>query len=163
MNDISYISNDNKFNFRVCCLIENKNKYLLEKNIETDFLNLPGGRVHLLENTYDAIKRELKEELNLDNVNPKLIKTSEQFFVFDNINYHEINFVYYIKLKNDNVLCRQKEIKNLDNKNETMVWINKKQLKNYKILPEFIYNLKNSRHISHLIFNKIDYNLIQFN
>ena len=48
------------------------------------------------------------------------------------------------------------EIKNFDNENETMIWLNKKTLKNYKILPEFIYTLKNDKKISYLIFNKLN-------
>lgn len=47
---------------------------------------MPGGRVHAGESTLNAIKRELIEELGLKDVTPKLIKVSEQFFVFDNKN-----------------------------------------------------------------------------
>ena len=155
MKDVSILIDDYKFNFRVCCLIENKNRYLLLKNNTVDFLNLPGGRVHAGENTLDAIKRELKEELNLVDVQPKLLKMSEQFFHFDNNNYHELVFVYYVKLKNDHPFCKMDNIPNLDNKNETMIWVNKNSLKNHKILPEFIYTLKKSKNITHLIFDKL--------
>ena len=86
MEDVSVLIDNYKFNFRVCCLIENKNRYLLEKSTECDFLNLPGGRVHAGESTLDAMKRELKEELHLENVEPKLLKVTEQFFAFDNKN-----------------------------------------------------------------------------
>ena len=155
MKDVSILIEDYKFNFRVCALIENKGRYLLEKNINTDFLNVPGGRVHSGENTYDAIVRELDEELGLKDIKPKLIKISEQFFEFNNNKYHELNFVYYIKLNNNNDLCKKNNFLNKDNNDETMLWIKKKYLKNYKILPEFIYKLKNSNKISHLIFSKI--------
>ncbi len=156
MEDVSVLIDNYKFNFRVCCLIENKNRYLLEKSTECDFLNLPGGRVHAGESTLDAMKRELKEELHLENVEPKLLKVTEQFFAFDNKNYHEVDYVFYVKLKNDNPICKMEEIKNFDNENETMIWLNKKSLKNYKILPEFIYTLKNDKKISYLIFNKLN-------
>lgn len=155
MKDVSILIEDYKFNFRVCALIENKGRYLLEKNINTDFLNMPGGRVHCGENTYDTIVRELDEELGLKDIKPKLIKISEQFFEFNNNKYHELNFVYYIKLNNNNDLCKKNNFLNKDNNDETMLWIKKKYLKNYKILPEFIYKLKKSNKISHLIFSKI--------
>lgn len=155
MGDVAVFVDGIKFNFRVSALIENKGRYLLEKSIKTDFLNMPGGRVHAGESTLDAIKRELKEELKLENVEPKLIKISEQFFVFDNTKYHELNFVYYVKLKNNNPLAQSDNIQNYDNQTQTMVWIKRKDLNKYKILPEFIYNIKKSRKISHLVNKEI--------
>lgn len=155
MKDVSVLIDDYKFNFRVCALIENKGRYLLEKSEATDFLNLPGGRVHAGESTLDAIKRELVEELDLDGVSPILLKVSEQFFMFDDKKYHELNFVYYVNLEDDNKLSKSDNVKNLDNKNETMIWIDKNTLDKYKILPEFIYNIKDDKPISHLIFSKL--------
>ena len=81
MSDVAVFVDGIKFNFRVSALIENKGRYLLEKSIKTDFLNMPGGRVHAGESTLDAIKRELEEELKLENVAPKLIKISEYFLL----------------------------------------------------------------------------------
>lgn len=116
---------------------------------------MPGGRVHAGESTLDAIKRELVEELDLDGVSPILLKVSEQFFMFDDKKYHELNFVYYVNLEDDNKLSKSDNVKNLDNKNETMIWIDKNTLDKYKILPEFIYNIKDDKPISHLIFSKL--------
>lgn len=156
MSDVAVFVDGIKFNFRVSALIENKGRYLLEKSIKTDFLNMPGGRVLAGESTLDAIKRELEEELKLENVAPKLIKISEQFFVFDNTKYHELNFVYYVKLKNNNPLAQSDNIQNYDNQTQTMLWIKRKNLKKYKILPEFIYTIKKSRKISHLVKKEIE-------
>ncbi len=55
MKDLAIKIDDYKFNFRVCALIENKGRYLLSKNKNDDFFNMPGGRVHVSENTHDAI------------------------------------------------------------------------------------------------------------
>ena len=76
MSDVAVFVDGIKFNFRVSALIKNKGRYLLEKSIKTDFLNMPGGRVLAGESTLDAIKRELEEELKLENVAPKLINKS---------------------------------------------------------------------------------------
>ncbi len=155
MQDVSVMIDNYKFNFRVCALIENNGRYLLEKSNNVDFLNMPGGRVHVGESTLDAIKREIKEEIGITVDNCRLIKVAEQFFNFDNKNYHELNFVYYVHLDDNNPLTKKKCIKNLDNKNETMNWYKKDELHNYKILPEFIYDIKADEYISHHIFSKL--------
>lgn len=53
----------------VCGVIFKNNKYLITQR--SDFKNFkkwefPGGKVEPYENIFDAIKRELKEELNID-------------------------------------------------------------------------------------------------
>ncbi len=155
MKDVSVYIDDYKFNFRVCALIENNGRYLLEQSKTTDFLNMPGGRVHAGESTFDAIKRELQEELNLTNVDLKLLKVAEQFFEFDNKKYHELDFVYYMYLPDEHKYCKRKLIHNKDNANETMIWVDKADLHSHKILPEFIYSITNDNKISHEIVNKL--------
>ncbi len=155
MKDVSVYIDDYKFNFRVCALIENNGRYLLEQSKATDFLNMPGGRVHAGENTFDAIKRELQEEMNLTNVDLKLLKVAEQFFQFDNRKYHELDFVYYVYLPDEHEFCKRDLIPNLDNPNETMIWVDKADLHNHKILPEFICTMTNDNKISHEIVNKM--------
>ena len=58
-------------------LIKNNNKYLLEQATaqSNNTLAIPGGHVLAGENGLTGLKRELKEELNLDNINIKLIDT----------------------------------------------------------------------------------------
>ena len=56
----------------------------------------PGGRVEIHEDTKTAIKRELKEELSIDE-DLKLKYICESFIKFPKLNYHEIGF-YYITI-----------------------------------------------------------------
>lgn len=58
-------------------LIKNNNKYLLEQATarSNNTLAIPGGHVLAGEDGLTGLKRELKEELNLDNLNMKLLDT----------------------------------------------------------------------------------------
>lgn len=58
-------------------IIKNNDKYLLEKATErsNNTLAIPGGHILAGEDALTGLKRELKEELNLDNVNIKHIDT----------------------------------------------------------------------------------------
>ena len=61
--DISIKSEEGKFKFRVCGVLEHNNKYLLVKMNENNFYCLPGGHVELGEDTDTAVVREMQEEL----------------------------------------------------------------------------------------------------
>ena len=58
-------------------LIKNNDKYLLEQATarSNNTLAIPGGHVLAGEDGLTGLKRELKEELNLDNLNMKLLDT----------------------------------------------------------------------------------------
>ena len=62
----------------VAALIEKEGKVLIAKRNEgSNYTNgkweFPGGKVELNENEFDAIQREIKEELSVD-INPSTIK-----------------------------------------------------------------------------------------
>ena len=63
--DIRYINNDFQFLLRVSALIynEDKSKILIFNVNGRDFYLLPGGKINELEESIDAIKREIKEEI----------------------------------------------------------------------------------------------------
>ena len=68
--DIKFEVEGYKFNVRSSCIINDKehNKVLLTNMraiTDHEAFILPGGRLELLENSDEAIKREIKEELNL--------------------------------------------------------------------------------------------------
>lgn len=79
--DIKYVNNDFQFIYRMSSIIYNndKTKILLFYGDDRDFYMLPGGKVHELEDSLSAIRREIKEELGYNNLNFKLISISEEF------------------------------------------------------------------------------------
>lgn len=79
--DIKYVNNDFQFIYRMSSIIYNndKTKILLFYGDDRDFYMLPGGKVHELEDSLSAIRREIEEELGYNNLNFKLISISEEF------------------------------------------------------------------------------------
>ena len=79
--DIKYVNNDFQFIYRMSSIIYNndKTKILLFYGDDRDFYMLPGGKVHELEDSLSAIRRQNEEELGYNNLNFKLISISEEF------------------------------------------------------------------------------------
>ncbi len=64
----------------------------------------PGGGVQYGESSLEALKREIKEELGWSIQNEKLIGAFESFHVINEIEEHEISFVYFAIPKDASVL-----------------------------------------------------------
>lgn len=140
--DVNFSVDSLRFNFRVAAFVCYKDNILLSHtDDELDIWNMPGGRVKLGESTLEAIKRELDEELDLIDVNPKLIVVYENFFNWLDKYVQELDYIYKIDVD-------EKQFKRLENflvkdstNNERTCWFNKSQLKDIKCLPEIIYDL----------------------
>ena len=65
MKDLSLmVDNEEKviFNFRTALWIERGNKVYIEVKPTIHFTTVPGGRIHMLENTKEGLLREIEEE-----------------------------------------------------------------------------------------------------
>lgn len=103
---ISFDVDNNKFNFRTSGIFldESGKRFLTNTREKTiSFCVLPGGRVEMGEDTEQTLKREIQEELGTDIEIVCLKAVAENFFVFDNKNYHELQYVYFAKLKNKEI------------------------------------------------------------
>lgn len=134
--DVSMVMNNIKYNFRVGAILEYNNQILIEQGDNIPFVVIPGGRVKLMEDTNMALNREIKEELGIDisNIEGKLMSVIENFFVFDNTQYHELYFVYKYSLNDDfNIENGQK---NLDSLKSKYYWKTLDELNDIEILPK---------------------------
>jgi 8-oxo-dGTP pyrophosphatase MutT (NUDIX family) len=133
---ITYEKDDFKFNFRVAAIIynPNKTKVLLLKNPKSTFYALPGGRVEEFESSYDAIIREMKEEMNIE-VEVKLTKFYESFFLLNNKRYHELTY-YFLATKIDDTSLYEYEVafKGTEEK-DWFEWINLRDLQSIDLRP----------------------------
>lgn len=135
---ISFKEDGKKFNFRVGAVIlsHDKKRVLLHTIKGYDFYLLPGGRVEWLENSTDAIKRELNEELGLNNIVLKPIASYENFFNFMDIDFHEVSNIFVVELNEDNPkLEQQKRFNGTEGEKYIFEWFNIDELNTVTLKP----------------------------
>ena len=94
--DLEFIRDDFKFSARVSALIYNNNqsKILLFNIKGRSYYALPGGKILELEESLNAIKREVKEEIGFNNLEFSFFALSEEFVNDKGYNNHQLNIIY---------------------------------------------------------------------
>ncbi len=137
-SDLKLTIDDIILNIRVGIIFKYHNRVMIE--IRKDRVGnsvIPGGRVKIDELRIDALKREVKEEMNyiLDESRIKYRKTLEYFFNFDGNKFHEFFFVYEYEM-NEKIyeeLSRVKE--NQDNHITDYIFVSFDEFDKVDLLP----------------------------
>jgi len=79
-----------------------------DKTKDEHFYRLLGGGVDFQETSEEAIRREIKEEINSGIDNLKLLDTVESIFEYNGEKGHEICFVYGGELTNKSLFNKEK-------------------------------------------------------
>ena len=150
--DIKYINGNYQFLYRVSAIILNKekDKILLFKVKERNFYLLPGGKVNEKETSINAIKRELIEELDFNDLSFELKAISEEFVNDKKIFNQQINLIYktiYKEEINNNI------IESKEGDWCFFEWININELDNINVYPKNIKEILNSKGIKQIIID----------
>ena len=137
--NITIVNENVRFNYRVAFIIKHKNRVLLENT--GGFFNMIGGRVQFGESSLSAAKRELKEELNIEVDNIKLINVSENFFDWAGKRQHEMLFVYEIVLDDSYEIVKKDNFKCLDADDEIFTWFDVNEVEKLDCRPKVIKKL----------------------
>lgn len=90
------------------CLIIDGEKVLLgegyDKVRKKHFYRVLGGGMEFGETAEQAVRREIKEELNSEIENLKFLKALENIFTYEGMNGHEITFMFKGELKDKSLL-----------------------------------------------------------
>ncbi len=121
-------------------IVKKENKLLVNKGYDKvtnkEFYRCIGGGIEFLEDSKDALKREFKEELNIDINVGEFLGIAENIFTYNGKNAHELILFY-------NVFIEDKDYKEkyiIDGEvNAMWVDINKFQNKELIIYPEQIF------------------------
>ena len=139
-DDINVIINDINFNCRAVAIIKYDDKILFQKQQKDKYWALPGGKIHILEKGEEAIKRELKEELGINEIKvQKCFSVSEYFFKYENNRYHQYIFSYIVNIPEKEWIFKQEEFLGIEKeKNLIYKWITIENLKDNLIKPDFL-------------------------
>ena len=139
--DISFISENNKFNYRVCAIIISDDKVLAMHDERSPYYYLPGGRVEIGETAEDAVIREVQEVLG---VTPKIVRPlwlNQAFFIedVDNLNYHELCIYFLMDITDTDLLMKgNKFITSEGHRIHTFEWLEFNRLKDEYFYPLFL-------------------------
>ena len=97
---ISFTIEKTKFNLRVTVLLKAPSGYIFEKE-KSGFCFPIGGRIKLKEDSESAAIREVEEEIGLKIKELNYTATIENFFLYNKINFHEINIIYKAEVNQD--------------------------------------------------------------
>ena len=108
------------------------NKLLVSEGFDNvkkqTFYRCLGGGIEFLEKSTDALKREFKEEINIDIVIKDLLGISENIFTYQGKNAHELVFYYNINILGKDY--KEEYVVTDDNGQTKAVWIDINEFKN---------------------------------
>lgn len=161
-SDVRIKKEKDSFKYRVAGVIIKDNKILIDDVKDSECLYLPGGYVHLGENSIDAVKRELEEELKREVIIQKYLGIAENFFEYScNLKMHELSVYYLVDFKDESIETKDYSLVEDDNGfiiHHNFRWIDIDKIDDYDIRPAFLIKLLKEKNIefNHIIFNNIN-------
>ena len=137
-SDLAIMIDGIKLNIRVGIIFKYHDTVLIEVPRKDGGNSvIPGGRVKIDESCIDAIKREIKEEMNFDLKTGKItfLKHIESFFTFDDIRFHEFFFVYKYDVDEEDYMILKTIEENQDNHKTDYVFCQYDEFDKYNLLP----------------------------
>lgn len=126
------------FNYRVAAVMIVDNHVLIHRQTKDEHWALPGGRVELQEDSQTSVVREVKEELGIDVKVEKLLWFTENFFDYNDKNYHEIGLYYQVSPLNGSFNFHKEEFFGEEGERLVYQWVPISSLEEFKLYPEFI-------------------------
>lgn len=136
MMDLSFISGDCHFTYRVAALILHRDHALFVRHNSSACYYTVGGRVHFQESSADAVLREAQEETQTSFTIDRLAFISERCYSYHGSPYHEICF-YYLLNSPVGLIIENGQFTDQEPA-ERLYWLPLCNLSQYDLMPAFL-------------------------
>ncbi|MBY6037506.1 NUDIX hydrolase [Fictibacillus nanhaiensis] len=128
------------FNYRVAGIFIQNNHVLIHRSKMETHWSLPGGRVKLGEDARSSLKREMQEELAIGVEPVNHLWTVDNFFTYNNKQFHEVGLYFSIESKQPLPYYEGKEFTVEEAERLVFKWVPLKKLNEYELYPEVVKN-----------------------
>ena len=106
--DITFDTDEGRFNYRVCAILLNGGRILAMHDERSPYYYLPGGRVKMGERAEDAVLREVREELGIEAKILRPLWLHQAFFNEDvtRMDFHELCLYFLMDVSGTDLLMR---------------------------------------------------------
>ena len=150
--DLKLETEEFKLKARANGIIVNGNKVLMCSINDNGFWCLPGGHIHLGEDSKTASLREIKEEVGIAFDDSELVLMMENFFIGKkNKKFHELSFYYLMKGEIPSEKLQDYSYEEDDDGKLVHLefkWIDIDEIDNFDIRPNAIHKLLKNRDFS---------------
>ena len=139
--DITFKTEQGRFNYRVCGMIIHEGKILAMHDQRSPYYYLPGGRVQLGETVEEAVFREIREELEIDAKIVRPLWFNQGFFTEDvsGEQFHDICIYFLMDISHTDLLSKGEQfVLNENNQRHTFEWLAFDRLKDEYFYPIFL-------------------------
>ena len=139
--DISFKSENEKFNYRVCAMIISDNTILAMHDERSPYYYLPGGRVKMGETAEHAVSREVQEESGFTTRIVRPLWMNQAFFTedVDNLKYHELCIYFLMDITGTDLLKKGNRFTSMEGRQtHTFEWLAFERLKDEYFYPLFL-------------------------
>ena len=141
MMDISFQSDNKKFNYRVCAMMISDGKILAMQDERSPYYYLPGGRVAIGETVEAAVVREVQEELGIAAKVDRPLWLNQAFFTedVDHLQYHELCIYFLMDITDTDLLARGRTFTAREgHRTHRFEWLEFERLKDTYFYPVFL-------------------------
>jgi ADP-ribose pyrophosphatase YjhB (NUDIX family) len=149
--DLSFVTKQGSFIYRVAAIIIKNNKLLMVKHEDYPCYYTVGGKVKINETSEEAVMREVYEETGVEFQIDRLVFIQERFFEMTGEHHHEIVF-YFLMKENFNIDFSCKSFTDRGPR-ESLHWLPIMNLDKTNLIPEFFKTklFDNMSSIEHII------------